>query len=149
VWALGACIHFLATGLASIEDSDEYAARIYREINNQHPDSARLYGEDHLYYDAHVPRRVVPINLTKDELHQRGLGLSPEERRAQGSGPEYHQYSDELNDWMNQCLTRTPSKRPTTEQLVYGMGIVARGMLRKMGGKAALVDLEAKFGEDA
>jgi hypothetical protein len=41
------------------------------------------------------------------------------------------------------------SKRPTTERLVYGMSIVAKGMLRKMGGEAALVDLDAKFGDDA
>jgi serine/threonine protein kinase len=148
VWALGACIHFLATGLSPIEDVDEYAAAVYQD-NNQHPDLARLYGGHEGYYDAHVPRRVIPINLSKDELHERGLGLSTEEKRDRGIGPKYHQYSDELNDWMTQCLHRTPSKRSITERLVNEMGIIARSMLRKMGGKAALMDLEAKFGDDA
>jgi hypothetical protein len=50
---------------------------------------------------------------------------------------------------MSQCLNRTPSKRPTTKRLVYGMSIIARGMLKKMGGEAALIDLDAKFGDDA
>ncbi|KAF1839631.1 kinase-like protein [Decorospora gaudefroyi] len=149
LWALGAFIYFLATGQPPIEDSDAYAAARLRDNNNQHPDSAREYGRYHRYYDAHVPRRFTPINLSSDELHQQGLGLSTEEKRARGMGPEYHQYSDELNDWMAQCLSQTPSRRPTAERLVYGMSLAARGMLKKMGGKAALVDLEAKFGADA
>jgi serine/threonine protein kinase len=149
VWALGACIHFLATGKAPIEDSDAYAARRYRDNNNQHPASAQVYGHEHRYYKARVPRRAIPINLTKDQLHQRGLGLSTEEKRAQGIGPEYHQYSDELNDWMMQCLSRTPSHRPTAERLVYGMSLVAMGMLKKIGGKSALLDMNATFGIDA
>jgi hypothetical protein len=146
---VGAYIQFLATGLPPIEDVDEYAAAVYRDNNNQHPDLARLYDGHEGYYDAHVPRRVIPINLSKDQLHERGRGLSTEEKGDRGIGPEYHQYSDELNDWMTQCLHRTPSKRPTAERLVNEMGIIARSMLRKMGGKAALMVLEAKFGDDA
>jgi hypothetical protein len=146
---VGACIQFLATGLPPIEDVDEYAAALYRDNNDRHLDLARLRGGNEGYYDAHVPRRVIPINLSNDELHERGLGLSTEEKRARGIGPENHQYSDELNDWMTQCLHHTPSKRPTTERLLNEIGIMAREMLRRMGGKAALVDLDPKFGVDA
>jgi serine/threonine protein kinase len=91
VWALGACIYFLATGLPSVGGSDEFAAAVCRGNNNQHLDSVRVYGEEHRYYDARVPRRVIPINLSKANLHERGLGLSTEETKAQGIGPEYHQ----------------------------------------------------------
>ncbi|KAG9192452.1 hypothetical protein G6011_11186 [Alternaria panax] len=149
VWAVDACIHFLATGKEPIEDSDAYAARRYRNNNNQHPASARFYDHEDRYYDAHVARRAIPINLSKIQLHQRGLGLSTEEKRAQGIGPEYHQYSDELNDWMMQHLSRTPSRRRATERLVYGMSLEAMGMLKKIGRKSALVDMDAQFGIDA
>ncbi|RAR12118.1 cytochrome oxidase biogenesis protein, Cox20 subunit [Stemphylium lycopersici] len=136
VWALGACIHFLATGQPPIEDSDAYAAKCFRENDNQHPASAEGYSGEVRYYRSRVPRRATPINLCK------------EEKQARGIGPEYHQYSDELNDWMMRCLNRVPSRRPSTARLVYGMGIVARSMLRKMGGTAALGDMEAKFGDE-
>jgi hypothetical protein len=135
--------------MAPIEDCDAYAARRYRDNNNQHPASAEGYDHEVRYYNARVPRRAIPINLSKDQLHQRGLGLSTEEKRAQGIGPEYHQYSDELNNWVMQCLRHTPSRRPTTERLVYGMNLEARGMLKKIGGKTALIDMDAKFGADA
>jgi hypothetical protein len=50
---------------------------------------------------------------------------------------------------MSECLTRTPSRRPTVEELLFDMGAVAKRMLKIMGRKAALVDLDAKFGVDA
>ncbi|RMZ70197.1 serine threonine kinase [Pyrenophora seminiperda CCB06] len=148
VWALGACVHFLATGKApvTIEESRAFADAQYRANNGQHPASVQEFNLVAWYYDAHAPRRIIPINLTKDEHHQRGLGLSIEEKRSQAIGPEYYQYSDELNDWMMQCLNFRPSERPNTSQLTHGMGIQAVDMLRKMGGKSALVDMEAKFG---
>ncbi|KAI0613262.1 SPS1 Serine-threonine protein kinase [Pyrenophora tritici-repentis] len=148
VWALGACIHFLATGKSPVttEHSRAYAAAQYRANNNQHPFLAGQYNNVDSYYDAHAPRRIIPINLNKDDLAQRGLWLSMEEQRAQGIGPEYHEYSDELNDWMMQCLSFFSSERPTTQQLEQEMGIQAMEMLRKMGGKTALVDMEVKFG---
>ena len=136
VWALGACIHFLATGKAPIEDSDAYIAQRIRENNYQHPASAEGYSGELRYYHSRVPRRATPINLSK------------EDKQAQGIGPTYHQYSDELNDWMTRCLNHTPSRRPSTGRLVYDMGIVARSMLQKMGGTAALGDMEAKFGAE-
>jgi serine/threonine protein kinase len=68
VWALGAYIHFLATGIPPIGDNDEFAAAVCRGNNNQHPDSVQVYGEEHRYDDARVPRRAMAINLSKADL---------------------------------------------------------------------------------
>ena len=148
IWALGACVHFLATGKAPVtmEGGMAYAAAQYLANNNQHPTSVQEYESVEFYYDARAPRIIIPINLNKADLDERGLGPSAEEKRVQGIAPEYHQYSDELNNWMIRCLSFNPRKRPTTERLRHKMGNQAMGMLRKMGGKAALVDMEAKFG---
>jgi len=148
IWALGACVHFLATGKAPVttEDSSAFAAAQYHANNDQHPASVQEYRSLDYYYDARAPRRIIPINLDKNGVDERGIGLSTEEKRTQGIGPEYHQYSDELNDWMMQCLSFLPSERPTTKRLRHIMGAQAMEILRRMGGKSALVDMEAKFG---
>ncbi|CAE7210333.1 hypothetical protein PTNB73_09178 [Pyrenophora teres f. teres] len=148
LWALDACIHFLATGKSPMttEHSRAYAAAQYRANNNQHPESAEEYNKVDHYYDAHAPRRIILINRDKDDLDQHGLGLSMEEKRAQRIGRECHEYSDELNDWMMQCLSFYSTERPTTERLEHEMGVQAMEMLRKMGGKTALVDMEVKYG---
>ncbi|KAJ4365811.1 hypothetical protein N0V83_008432 [Neocucurbitaria cava] len=136
IWALGACVHFLAIGNAPHQHFGRWATALYNQ-NNQHPDSAQDYSHPAHYYSARVPRQVTPINLSKAQ--QQGMGV----------GPDNYQYSDELNNWMSQCLRRTPSRRPTAERLVNGMGIVAQGMLKRMGGKNASVDLDVKFGVHA
>ncbi|CAO2656368.1 Nn.00g051710.m01.CDS01 [Neocucurbitaria sp. VM-36] len=132
IWALGACVHFLAIGSAPIQHLGQFAVARFHE-NNRHPNSAQDYSSPDRYYGARVPRQVTPINLSKQQQRRRGIG------------PDNHQYSDELNDWMTQCLRRTPSRRPTADRLIYGMSIVAKGMLKRMGGKPALVDLDIKF----
>jgi len=148
IWALGTYIHFLVIGRApvTIDDSSAFADAQYRANNDQHPASVQQYKNLDCYYDAHAPRRIIPINLDKDDADERDIRLSTEKKRAQGIGPEYHRYSDELNDWMMQCLSFLPSERPTTKRLRHIMGAQAMEMLRKMGGKSALVDMEAKFG---
>ena len=137
IWALGACIHFLATGRAPIQNVGQYAITRFLRNGNRHPDSVDDYSSPDRYYGARVPRRATPINLSRTEQRQRGIG------------PDNHQYSDELNHWMMGCLSRTPSSRPKAERLVYGMGLVAKGMLKRMGGKSALVDLDIKCGAEA
>ncbi|KAF1843959.1 serine/threonine protein kinase-like protein [Cucurbitaria berberidis CBS 394.84] len=131
-WALGACVHFLATGNAPIQNFGQYAVTRFNE-NHKHPDSARGYSSPDHYYSARVPRQVTPINLSR------------EQQRLRGIGPDNHQYSDELNAWMTRCLSHSPNTRPTADRLVNSMSLVARGLLKRMGGKTALVDLDVKF----
>lgn len=46
---------------------------------------------------------------------------------------------------MKQCLRTSPAGRPTAARLVNEMGAVAKEMLKKMGGKAALVDMDVLY----
>lgn len=136
VWALGACVHFLAVGKAPIQDMNHYAVARFNE-KKAHPHSADEYTSPDCYYGARIPRRVTPINLSEEQQQQQGVG------------PLNYQYSDELNQWMMQCLNWNPDRRPATDQLVYGIRPVSEAILRRMGGAAALANLEVKFGADA
>ncbi|KAF2685908.1 kinase-like protein [Lentithecium fluviatile CBS 122367] len=122
VWGLGACVHYLATGEPPIDDIERYkSGRV--EIGLGDPPSARNYTSKSRYYAAKAPRKVTPIN---------GVGG--------------YQYSDELNGWMEKCLSFEPSNRPTVENLISGMVEEAKPMLKMMGGHPALTDLEAIIG---
>lgn len=142
IWALGACIHYLATGNYPLDDRDQFKAECFAE-NNRHPDSAQAYGQIDNYYSARVPRKVTPINLNPEQQRQQGVVQFRDGKRCYN-----HQYSDELNLWMTRCLSMNPSRRPTVLRLVNDMGLEARSMLKKMGGKTALVDMDVKFGND-
>ncbi|KAL6707433.1 hypothetical protein ACN47E_004212 [Coniothyrium glycines] len=124
IWALGACIHYLATGHAPLANIATYAAGRFQE-QNQHPKSAGEYETPDCYYYARVPRRVDAINVGN------------------------LQYSDELNGWMMKCLNHDPKKRPRAEKLVEDMWTTATEILKLSGGNSALIDLDAKFGDDA
>jgi len=143
IWALGACIHFLATGDYSLEDRDQFKAECFAE-NNRHRHSAQAYGQIDNYYSARVPRKVTPINLSSEEQRVRGLGHYEAGRRVFTP-----QYSEELNQWMSRCLSMDPGRRPTVLRLINDMSQEVRSMLQMMGGKTALVDMDLKFGEDA
>jgi serine/threonine protein kinase len=132
VWALGACVHYLATGKAPIGDHEKYKQRC-RQMYNGDPTSAQKYDPKHRYYVAKVPRKVIPINMPFKEGPDEIGGRPP------------RQYSDELCDWMTMCLAFEGSKRPTAKQLVADMIPEAKMMLQKMGGKAALTDLEIEI----
>jgi len=142
IWALGACAYFLATADKPIHSMTAYESAALEAYDGQDPESVEAYDGRIHYYAARVPRKVDPININEAEQRRRGMPL------IVFSGRSYwnHQYSDELNDWVKQCLSKAPSHRPTAERLTHGMSLVARGMLRKMGGKSALVDLEVVFG---
>jgi serine/threonine protein kinase len=73
IWALGACIHFLAAGDYALEDRDRFKAECFAE-NNRHPDSAQAYGHIDNYYAARVLRKITPINLSLEEQRTGGLG---------------------------------------------------------------------------
>jgi serine/threonine protein kinase len=140
IWALGACVHYLATGTAPIRDPVEYGAEVFAQ-NNRDPDAVQDYGGPDNYYAAHAPRIVIPINLSQAQQQRRGFGPYFQE----GADRYNPQYSDELNNWMKQCLRTAPVGRPTAARLVNEMGAVAKDMLKKMGGKSALVDLEIQY----
>ncbi|KAF2868950.1 serine/threonine protein kinase-like protein [Massariosphaeria phaeospora] len=140
-WGLGACIHFLVVGQPPIEVLGPAMVRRYRENGNQHPASAQDYSTVAQYYSARVPRRVTPINLSKQEQRTQGIGPYAATNRA----PFNHQYSDELNDWMMKALRLDPRRRPNGDRLVRGLEPVARRILRRMGGIAALSDLEVEI----
>ncbi|XPS68402.1 hypothetical protein M3J07_000685 [Ascochyta lentis] len=135
IWALGACVHFLATGQKPIADTKECrAARLNRA--KETPGTLEEYSSPSRYYAATAPRRVVPINLDADMQTHRGVA-NPESYN--------HQYSDELNDWMFQCLQFVPAHRPTVLGLLNGLSPVAQGLLKRMGGTAAMADMAVTF----
>jgi serine/threonine protein kinase len=144
IWALGACVHYLATGLAPTEDINAYAAEVRANNNDQDPDSVQDFSGPDYYYAAHVPRQVTAINLSQEQQRRRGIGPY----LMNGRYTYNHQYSDELNEWMKLCLRTAPGQRPTAERLINNMIPKAKEMLKKMGGKAALVDLDVVY-EDA
>ena len=135
IWALGACVHFLATGERPIEDTVANRA-IQMRKGVRSPDLVEPYSSEGRYCAATVPRRVIPINLNgADQAH---MGLT--ER-----GIILRQYSDHLNEWMTRCLQQLPDKRPDIRELLDDMGSIALDMLRHIGGTAALADMEATF----
>lgn len=135
IWALGACIHFLAVGRAPIQDLKEYRVR-FEEEELVRPDSMEDYASTGRYCGSRIPREVTPINL------------SPEVQRERGIFPLNYQYSDDLADWMSLCLRHAPDERATVERLVGDMIIVAKDMLQSMGGLAALAHLQVSFDAD-
>ena len=133
VWSLGACVHYLATGMAPLGDYDDFRRARRQEMGGD-PPSARVYSSVERYYTARVPREVTTINVPF-----RDLSDFDEDRPAR-------QYSDELNDWMKTCLRHAESQRPTAKVLLEGMLPEAKSILKKMGGASALVDLEIVIG---
>jgi serine/threonine protein kinase len=59
VWAMGICVHYLATGIVPLERIYDYVATVFAE-RNRHPASAQLYLDPASYYAARVPRGVRP-----------------------------------------------------------------------------------------
>ena len=108
---------------------------------NQHPPGVANYKTPLRYYAARVPRVVTPINLSRADQRARGLAPRPNSDLA----PYVHQYSDELNRWMAKCLESMARRRPSADRLVRGMGTIARGMLKKMGGQPALTDIDIEY----
>jgi serine/threonine protein kinase len=135
VWALGACVHFLATGQKPIMNTEESRALCLQRVEQ----SMTTMGEcssPNRYYAASVPRRVLPINIDAEEQLQRGIaGLDAYNR----------QYSDELDGWMRRCLQERSENRPSTLELLRDVSVVAQKLLKCMGGVAALADMEVKF----
>jgi len=129
VWALGACVHYLAKGKAPIGDRDDYKQACQRVFDGD-PPSAQKYNPRHRYYAAKVPREAIPINIPFREGPD-GIGSRPP-----------RQYSGELNYWMMRCLSPEASTRATAEQLITDMVPDAKSILQLMGGNAALTDLE-------
>lgn len=143
IWALGACVHFLATGKCPIESRSAYESQILAE-GAGHPEAIHKYKTPKRYYAARVPRSVTPINL------------SPDEQRRSGYGPSFvnddevfnPQYSVELNKWMKLCLSTSPARRPTAQRLMIELNQEARRMLRKLGEEKAMTDLDCTFEAD-
>ncbi|KAF1956740.1 serine/threonine protein kinase-like protein [Byssothecium circinans] len=140
VWALGACVHYVALGKAPLGDVDQYTnERI--GMDGLHPRSAQEYSTPRRYYAANVPREVTPIDLSERQQQRRGM-VSDKDGELQYN----HQYGTELSKWMRQCLRTTPSARPTVEKLVNNMVPEAYTRLKVFGGQTALIDMEVKFG---
>lgn len=139
IWAVGACIHFLATGLRPIANtqSDRDACLEKAEQNSTGLSEREYYSSSDRYVAARIPRRVIPINLDAQTQLRRGIAIGQQSPNLQ--------YSDELNYWMVQCLDFAPAKRPTVEELTSLMAGTAQIMLRQMGGTAALADMEVTF----
>lgn len=138
-WALGACVHFLATGQKPVENTQRNRdACLKKAKNNNMLDVTEHenYSSSGRYFAARVPRRVIPINLDAEAQHLRGI--------ARRESP-HHQYSDELNHWMIQCLKWAPTERPTVEILMSSMFPTSQLALRQLGGTAAQADLKVIY----
>lgn len=141
IWALGASTHFLATGQGPLQSIAQYTIARWNE-NNGHPASAQNYNPPARYYATRVPREVTPINLSTTQQIARGIAPYINPNRADYN----HQYSDELNGWMSQCLRATPGRRPTVQRLLNSMTPMAKDLLKQIGGQAALTDLDFDSG---
>lgn len=137
-WALGACIHFLATGQKPIANTHKNRDACLEKAgqNSTNLSEREYYSSSGRYCAARVPRRVTPINLDAQTQLLRGITAK------QSPNP---QYSDELNHWMMQCMQGAPEQRPETAELVASMFPTAKGMLKQMGGTAALADMDVTF----
>lgn len=138
IWALGACVHFLATGQKTIVNTEESRAAYIERARGASDNSPErdYYSSSNRYFAAKVPRRAIPINLdAQTQLDQDIPSL----------GVPNFQYSDELNDFMMYCLRFDPSERPSVGDLLSGTGMMARDMLKRMGGAAAMVDMDVTF----
>ncbi|KAH6637438.1 serine/threonine protein kinase-like protein [Boeremia exigua] len=85
VWALGACVHFLATGQKPIEDT-EHSRAAFLERVGQDPENSEqdYYSSSDRYVTARIPRRALPINLDAQTQLSRGIT---------NQGPPNPQYS--------------------------------------------------------
>ncbi|KAJ4987303.1 hypothetical protein SVAN01_07173 [Stagonosporopsis vannaccii] len=137
-WALGACVHFLATGQKPIANTRENRDAVLEgaKHNSDEVSEQDYYSSSDRYFAARVPRRVIPINVDAEAQLRHGLAAEQ---------PPNPQYSDELNNWMVQCLQWAPEDRPAVGELMSLMAPMARGMLKQMGGTAALADMEVTF----
>lgn len=135
IWALGACVHFLATGQKPIVDTTEYRATRLKKAQEE-PGILEEYSSPDRYFAATAPRKVTRINLDA-EMQVR--------LRVASQDFVNHQYSDELNEWMVRCLQPAPALRPGMGDLMGDMCAEAEGMLKRMGGTAALEDMALEF----
>lgn len=138
VWALGACVHFLATGRAPIKPVTESGQK-NPKCGVQPSKGADDYHPLGRYYVARAPRVVTRINLTEDE--QRLNGITPRITRM-GRRIYNAEYSNELNDWMCKTLHIQAGRRATTATLLDIMVPEAEKRLKMSSGIAGLVDLE-------
>ncbi|KAF2278327.1 serine/threonine protein kinase-like protein [Westerdykella ornata] len=142
VWALGACVHYLATGRSPVQSTTEFK-RKELERGEQPSKGANCYDSIDRYYVARAPRVVTRINLTRAQ--QELAGIAP--RITPTGQPVYNaEYSDELNDWMCKALHHNPRRRTTTATLVERMVPDGEEMLRTTSGIAGLADLHIMIG---
>ncbi|KAF2641464.1 kinase-like protein [Massarina eburnea CBS 473.64] len=140
MWALGACVHYMAIGKAPIQDVGRYIDEYYADENDD-PASANKYSSLRRYFNATVPREVTSINVSYSRQKAQGTVA------VKDGKPQYnYQYSRELDGWMKKCLRKTPAGRPTVERLLGEMVPVANAMLLRSGGQSALIDLSVEFG---
>lgn len=92
IWAVGACVHYLATGECPIESRSSYESEVLAQ-GAGHPEESQKYKTPQRYYAARVPRSVTPINLGESE--QRPLGYGP--TLIDDEEVYNPRYSDELN----------------------------------------------------
>ncbi|KAF2752021.1 serine/threonine protein kinase-like protein [Sporormia fimetaria CBS 119925] len=143
MWAVGACVYFMAVGGPPLK-ATKYPTQAELQERGITQSVFQRYGGFERCWAARGPREVVPINLSRDEQIARAiLPLVYSDR-----GPIYMTpYSDLLNKWMCRALAERPSERPTAMTLVNEMTPQALEILKKMAGTSGLVDLELKWEE--
>lgn len=136
IWSVGACVHWLCVGRPPIKSVVDYTVSQKRRNNGQHPKAAfRGYTAPEQYYRAHVPRKVLPINLTPEEQQEENIPT----KSARGHNP---QYSDSLNRWLRKTCHMRTVYRATHYELLWEMIPLAQEMLRQSTGGAGLADLD-------
>ncbi|KAF1920489.1 hypothetical protein BDU57DRAFT_534261 [Ampelomyces quisqualis] len=86
---------------------------------------------------------VMDNGTTSPSLKLDDFGVAGAYRKSDASKPAYRE------TWMQAAGESNPHKRPTVYRLINDISVVAKGMLRNIGGKAALVDLDVDFSTEA
>ena len=140
VWAVGACLHFLAFGDYLIDKhTDDWLENTYppkmRRRVEERADHYRLEGQ---WYRANALRKINSID--------KGYLSSTQNPCPAGPSRNYRpNYSSRLDYWMKQALDFEPANRVTVERLMNSMVPEARAKLQELGGDRALENLDLVF----
>ncbi|KAF2815437.1 kinase-like protein [Mytilinidion resinicola] len=132
VWSVGACVHYLATGKAPVEEQQEFIHRKWASWGHKYPTG--VDAKDRHYWDKQCPRRPTHINVSKEAQLEAGVE----------KGKLRQQYSDELDKWMMKALNMKATQRPWAVDLLKGVERDGRRLIKKMSKASGLVDLEMK-----
>ncbi|KAF2501730.1 kinase-like protein [Lophium mytilinum] len=132
VWSIGACVHYLATGKAPVEEQQDYLRRNWADWGNKYPTG--VDANDRHWWDSHCPRQPLHINVSKTTQLEEGVGKSNLR----------HEYSTELDRCMMKALNMRPDRRPLAKNLLKALEKHGNPIIKKMTKGSGFVDMAMK-----